>query len=106
MPATIGLCGLGESGGPLQVQVYRGGHWLNRSPASPVKLVRTQHDAKQNLQEFTLTVLREDDFLLGVNASGDPRTRPLTVYELSNTPSGVIRDAASKSEHLRGSVRG
>ncbi|MDS4068550.1 MAG: peptidoglycan recognition family protein [Candidatus Competibacter sp.] len=104
--AQVGLWGKGYNGDLLEVRVYRGGARVSGSPSSPVKFTRTASDPKLHLQEFQVTGLREGDTLIGVTASGQPRTEALPVYELRNTPSGLMRQAANESKLLRWSIPG
>ena len=71
-----------------------------------MKLTRTVNDPQASIQEFLVTGLREGDSLVGVSASGRARTNPLPVYELSTTPSGVMREASNTPRGLLWSVPG
>jgi hypothetical protein len=102
----VALWGADNRGESLEVRAYRGALWVSKSPASPVKLTRTANDPKRHIQEFLVTGLREGDTLVGVSPGGHPRTDPLPIYELRNTPSGLMREAANKSQYLRWSVQG
>ncbi len=92
--AKIGLWGK-ENGNPLEVRAYRGGSRVSGSASSPVKLSRLSHDPKLNAQVYHVTGLRQGDTLVGATPNGDVLTVPLPVFELRNTPSGLMREAAN-----------
>lgn len=104
--ARIGLWAAGARDGPLALRAYRGALLVSGSPSSRVKISRTASDPKLDIQEYLVTGLQEGDALVGVSAGGQRRAGPLPVYELRNSPTGLIREAASKSEYLRWSVPG
>jgi hypothetical protein len=98
-PAAVGLWGNGYNGDPLDVWAYRDGRRVSGSPSAPVKLSRTFLDRKLQIQEFRVTGLKEGDTLVGVSTSGRRMTDELPVYELRNTASGLMREAALYDEY-------
>lgn len=100
VPVKIGLRSQGWRDGGLDLRAFRYGTWVSSSPSAPVKITQTawRGDAPggETLQVYSVTGLKNNDTLVAWrSADNRPSTTELPVYELRNTPSGMMREATS-----------